>query len=384
MTNRKKTNLKKKYKSRRRGVLRQAKRLYNIDAVLVTNRTDISYLTGCTEGSGGLLIGPKLEVLFVGKMFEDVVPKQAPGIECIVPKKSAYTEAGTTLNRNKHRRALGFQGNTMTWAQHRGLQNIMKRRKLVNVQDLVIDFRSVKDDDEIKLIRKCVKIAERSLHELVNDGLEYFIGKTEKRIAADLEYTMRKFGADRQGFEFNGIIVASGSNSASCHHLPTSRKIRMNEPLLIDWGAELDGYRSDITRTLFMGSVSERFRELYEVVLATHNAGVAAMRPGVHCQTVAKTAWEVIKEAGYGDTIRHGLGHGLGMNVHERPGFGNGTKPRNGKDVVLRKNMVLTIEPGIYYDGFGGIRIEDDILVTAKGHKRFNSFPRELDKVIVK
>jgi len=379
-----KEGLGKKYRCRRHGVLRQANKLYKLDVVFISDRTDIRYLTGCTEGGSGLLLGPGVEILYVGKMFEDVIPKEAPGIEVIVPQKAVYTEASTVLNSHRNRRALGFQGNTLTWAQYQSLENQMKRRKLVNIGGLVVDYRAVKDDDEIKLIRKCVRIAERALTELVNGGLGYFIGKTEKQVAADLEYAMCRFGADRQGFELNGIIVASGPNSASCHHLPTSRKIKRREPLLIDWGAELDGYRSDITRTLFMSSVSKKFVDIYETVLAAHNAGVAAMKAGVHCQTVAKVAWDVVKEAGYGETIRHGLGHGLGMNVHERPGFGNGTKPRNGKDVILRKNMVLTIEPGIYFDGLGGVRIEDDIVVTAKGRERLNSFPRHLDKMIVR
>jgi len=380
----KKDDLSKKYKSRRRAALRQAAKLHKVDAVFISNSIDIRYLTGCTEGSGGLLLGPGFEYLFVGKMFEDVIPKEAPGIEFIMPKKAVYVEMSSLLNRHKHRRALGFQGNNMTWAQHNSLEQVMKRRKLVNVGDLVINLRAIKDEEEIKLIKKCVVIAEKGLMELIQGGLSYFVGKTEKQIAADLEYAMRRLGADRQGFENMGIIVASGPESASCHHMPTMRKIRKGETLLIDWGAELDCYRSDITRTLFMGSVPKKMVDIYETVLAANTVGIAAMKPGVRCQTVAKKAWDVVKDAGYGETIRHGLGHGLGMNVHERPGFGNGTIPRNGSDIVLRKNMVLTIEPGIYYDGLGGVRIEDDVVVTAKGRNCLTSFPRALKDVIVK
>ena len=379
-----KSDLDKKYKSRRRGVLQQANKLHKLDALFISDRTDLRYLTGCTEGGSGLLLGPGVEVLYTSKMFEDVICKESPGIEIVILQKAIYSEVSTCLNRHINRRAVGFQGNVLSWAQYQSLENIMKRRKLVNVGDLVIDYRGVKDDGEIKLIRKCVRIAERAMTQLVNGGLSYFIGKTEKQIAADLEYAMRSLGADRQAFEMNGIVVASGSNSASCHHLPSSRKVCRNEPLLIDWGAELDGYRSDITRTHFMGSVPCEFVDIYETVLAAHKAGVATMKAGVHCQTVAKAAWDVVIDDGYGDKIIHGLGHGVGLNIHERPGFGNGIKPRNGKDVVLRKNMVMTIEPGIYYDGLGGIRIEDDYVVTAKGCERLNSFPRHLDKMIIR
>jgi Xaa-Pro aminopeptidase len=219
---------------------------------------------------------------------------------------------------------------------------------------------------------------------LVEGGLPYFVGRSEKDICADLEYAMRRYGADRQGFENLGIIVASGFNSASCHHMPTDRKLRKKETLLIDWGAELDGYRSDITRTLFMGSVSDKMADIYRTVQEANRVGIAAIKAGVRCQTVAVKSWNVVRDAGYGETIRHGLGHGLGMNVHERPGFGNGVVSPNAKDVVLRKNMVLTVEPGIYYDGFGGVRIEDDIVVTAKGCKCLTTFPRDLDDVIIK
>jgi Xaa-Pro aminopeptidase len=364
--------------------MRLAAKLHKVDAVLITNTVDIRYLTGCTEGAGALLMAPKFEQLFMGKMYEDVIPKQAPGIECVLPKKGLYDGVMAVLRKHKHNRALGFQGNNTTWAQYSLLEKSAKRRKLVSVADLVLDYRAVKDDDEIKLIKKCVVIAEKGLLELVSGGAKYFIGKSEKQIAADLEYAMRNFGADRQGFENMGIIVASGANSASCHHMPTGRKVRKGDTLLIDWGAELDGYRSDITRTLFIGKApGKRMTDIYETVLAANAAGVAAMKPRVRCQSVAKTAWDVVKNAGYGETIRHGLGHGLGLNVHERPGFGNGSLPRNGKDVALRSNMVLTIEPGIYYDGFGGVRIEDDVVVTPKGRKCLTSFPRNLNDVIV-
>lgn len=379
-----KLDLIKKYSGRRRGVLRQANKLHKVDAVFISDRTDIRYLTGCTEGGSGLLLALGRCILYTGKMFQDVVTKEAPGIEVVVPEKAVYTETSKILRHLINRRALGVQGNNLTWSQYQSIETKMRQRKIVNIGDLIIDYRGVKDDDEIKLIRKCVRIAERALTELVNGGLKYFIGKTEKQIASDLEYSMRSLGADRQGFELNGIIVASGPNSASCHHLPSNRKVHRHEPLLIDWGAELDGYRSDITRTLFMGNVPSKFIDIYETVLAAHKAGVAAMKAGVHCQTVAKAAWDVVRDDGYGDKIIHGLGHGLGMNVHERPGFGNGIKPRNGKDVVLRKNMVMTIEPGIYYDGLGGVRIEDDYVVTAKGCERLNSFPRHLDKMIIR
>ena len=373
-----------RFARRRRGVMREAKKLYKVDAILVTNAVDIRYLTGCTEGSGGLLMGPGFECLFMGVMYQDVIPKQAPGIKCVLPQKPLLREVAAVLSKHRHRRALGFQGGDVTWAWHRNLEAVMKRRKLVSVGSLVVDYRAVKDEDEIKATRKCVKIAEDALKELMKGGRKYFVGRSEKSIAADLEYAMRRLGADRQGFGAQGSIVASGANSASCHHMPTDRKVRKGETLLIDWGAELDGYRSDITRTLFIGRVPPKMVDIYETVFKANAVGIAAIKAGVRCQTVAKKAWAVVRDGGY--DVRHGLGHGVGLQIHEKPGFGNGIVPRSGakKDVTLRSNMIMTVEPGIYIDGLGGVRIEDDIVVRKGGRDCLTTFPRKLEDAIVR
>jgi len=203
-----------------------------------------------------------------------------------------------------------------------------------------------------------------------------------ERLATELEYRMRLLGADKQGFPDNGIIVAGGPNSASCHHVPTDRKVRRGEPLLFDWGAELHGYRSDITRVLFMGSPRPKLAEIYELVRRANREGVAAIRPGVALHTVAGRAWDIVREGGYADNIRHGLGHGLGLNIHEQPAMGTGTRQTTGL-TRLRANMIVTVEPGIYLNGLGGIRIEDDIRVTARGHECLTRLPRAIEDVIV-
>ncbi len=375
--------LEKKYALRRNGVMKAAIKEHGTEAIHITHTPDIYYLTGCREGASGLLMGQGWATIFTSKMFAEVIPEQAPGIDVRIPEKDLFTAITDLLRAKKHRRSLGFQGSQMTWAQHQAFSKAMNRRKLISIGDVVLNQRSVKDEDEIKLIRKCVRIAEKAFSELMQRGLSYFIGKTEKALATELEYLMRQMGADRQGFPVSGTIVASGPNSASCHHLPTMRKIRRNEPLLFDWGAELDGYRSDITRTLFMGSVPGRFDEIYNLVLAAHDSAVAAMRPGVRLHTVAKKGWDVIREAGYGDTIRHGLGHGIGLEIHERPFFASRPTSPGAKAPALRKGMIMTVEPGIYFKGEGGVRIEDDILVTASGHKRLNTLSRSLKDMVI-
>ncbi len=356
---------------------------YRTSLIFITNPPDINYLCGCREGAGALLIGEGWAVIFTNKMFREVIAEQAPGVELCVPETNLYDAAKKILRRKKERTAIGFQGGHITWAQHRTFSDSMGKQKKISIADSVVTYRAVKDEEEIRLTRRCVTIAEDAFRELTNRGLSFFIGKSEKAIATELEYLMRQCGADRQGFPLTGTIVASGANSASCHHMPTDRTIRLNEPLLIDWGAELSGYRSDITRTLFTGSVPGRFEEIYNTVLHAHNTGVEAVRPGVHCHTVARKGWGVIRDAGHGETIRHGLGHGIGLEIHERPGMGNGITPKGAKSPVLKKGMIITIEPGIYYKGEGGVRIEDDILVTSSGYKRLNALPRKLEDVII-
>jgi len=368
------------YEKRRAAVLRKAQQHKKVKVLFVTRRADIRYLSGCTEGGSALVFGESWAVLYTSKMFEAVVTRDCPGTEICVPKKSFYVAAAKRIE-DEGARPIGVQENDLTLSQHKALKKAVKRRTLKDVGDLVIEFRAVKDEEEIRLTRKAVRIAERAFRELIGQGAGYFVDKTEREVAAELDYRMLMLGADRQAFA-GGTIVGSGPASADCHHLPTSRRIRDGEPVLFDWGAEVEGYRSDITRTVFVGSVPERFVEIYETVLAAHDAAADAMRPGVMCHSIAKIASKIIKDAGFGDQFPHGLGHGIGLEVHERPNFGG--KPKKGRGKPLRKNMIVTVEPGVYFAGVGGVRIEDDVLVTADGRERLNSLPRKLRSMILR
>ena len=366
------------YLTRRREVLRRIRRAARADAALILNGADVRYLSGSTEGVSALLFGRNWSVAFTGRMFRDRVPRECPGSEVCICTKAMLAEAAGRIRKERVRR-LGFQESRVTLAQHRAMCKEIGERKLRPIGNVVREVRSVKDAGEIRRIRRAVRIAEKAFRELIAQGATYFVGRAERELAAELDYRMRLAGADGQAFP-NGTIVASGPNSAGCHHRPTSRKVRQGEPVLFDWGAEANGYRSDITRVVFVGSVPPKLGELYSIVLAAHDAAVAAMRPGVHAHTVARIARGIIAEAGYGEEFRHGLGHGIGLEVHESPGFGKA----GGKGVPLRRNMVMTVEPGIYLDGVGGIRIEDDILVTADGRERLNSLPRALERMILR
>ena len=370
------------YRSRRSAVLGRARRTAGVRAMAlyITNPPDIRYLTGSTEGASALLFGRSWSALFTNRMYHARVRREAPGSEVCVGVKSLSETVAERL-RDRRLPTLGVQQNVLTLAQHEPLAKACDGIDIRHIGDAVLDCRSVKDDEEIRLTRKAVSIAERAFRQLTAQGAEHFVGRTERELAGELDYRMRMLGADRQAFP-SGTIVASGPNSYNCHHLPGPRKVKPAEPVLFDWGAENQGYRSDITRVVFTGDVPEKMREIYDVVLRAHDAAVAVMRPGVRCHTVDAIARKIIKVAGYAKEFRHGLGHGIGLEVHERPGFG--PKPEVGKGVPLRKNMIMTVEPGVYIEGVGGVRIEDDILLTTAGHERLTRLPRKLERMILR
>jgi Xaa-Pro aminopeptidase len=271
---------------------------------------------------------------------------------------------------------IGYDDGLISHARYGTLSSCVGEKKLVSFPGLVVGVRAIKDEEEIAVTRKTVKIAEAAFKELTGRGADYFVGKTEKQLAAELEYLMRGRGADRQGFPTSGIIVAAGPHGASCHHFPTKRKVRRGEAVLFDWGAELDGYRSDITRVVFVGDVPEIYHEIYPVVEESMKAAIAAVKPGVRNHKLDKIARGILEEAGY--DLRHGLGHGIGLQIHEQP------RLTAGPEEPLKKNMIITIEPGIYIHEVGGVRLEDDILVTADGHQNLCSLPTSLSKMILR
>jgi Xaa-Pro aminopeptidase len=316
-------------------------------------------------------------------MFAARVPEEAPGCKVIVGK-NAFQESDRILKSVRFQGRVGCQSSQLTHTRFLQLQKAMGKRKLVDIGDLISQLRAIKDAKEVRIIRKCVRIAEQGFLDLIGQGASYLMARNERQLAAELEYRMCMLGADRQAFPYNGIIMASGPNSASCHHFPGSRKLRKGEPLLIDWGAEKDGYRCDITRVVFMGAPRANMCEIYETVSRANAAGIQAIRAGTRCADVSEAGWNVVREAGYGQNIRHGLGHGLGLEIHEPPGLGaGGSQPAAATDTLLSENMVVTVEPGIYLDGKGGVRLEDDVLVTAKGHKVLTSLPKDLHSAIL-
>jgi len=365
--------MKNTFARRRRDIFSIAQRAHGVDAVHIVGESDIRYLTGLVEGSRHVLFGADWCVLYTYRMYRDRAPREAPGAEVILADKPLDEIPGLLAGRGV--RKLGVQEKLITLDVHNRLTNSADGIVTCGVSEAVAQVRQVKDEQEITALARATAIAERTFLEMKEAGAAYFIGKTERQIAADLSYRMRMNGADGDSFP-KGLIVASGPNSAGCHHQPTDRRIADGEPLLIDWGALLDGYHNDQTRVLFMGSVPERLAVVYDVVLAAYRAAEEAARPGITGKELDAVARDSITAAGHGEAFRHGLGHGVGLDIHEPPLL------RQTED-ALAEGMVITLEPGVYYEGVGGVRLENMVRITANGCAPISTLPLDLDTMVV-
>ena len=360
------------YASRRRRAMGKAAS-EKVQALLVSRMEDVSYLSGFSGEDAYLLVGRGWACLLTDGRFGEQAPKECPGVEIHVRSKSLAIAAAEVLKGRGVRR-LGLQSGHMTLSGRDALAKGVGERRPKPIGDLIDQLRTVKDAQEIRAIRKAIRIAEEALLSLLAGGKKAFVGKTERQIAAELDYRMRLAGADRPSFE---PIVAAGANGSMCHYQPGSRRVREGDALLIDWGAMAGGYCSDLTRVLFMGRISAKLGEIYDVVLRAQAAGIAALRPGASCKTPDAAARKVIEAAGYGKQFVHGLGHGIGRQIHEAPGLSRTSTAR------LRAGMVVTVEPGIYLPGVGGVRIEDDVEITADGRRRLSRIPRTLSAMVL-
>jgi Xaa-Pro aminopeptidase len=230
------------------------------------------------------------------------------------------------------------------------------------------NIRKVKDDQEIDLLRKSIAIAEEAFEAIFD---EIKVGETENHLAGLLLMEMRSRGASTSSFE---PIIAAGANSSLPHYRPGDVLVKRDQPLLFDWGALHKGYCSDLTRTLMIGRVSPKMKEIYKVVLAAQQKAIEFIRPGVTTRQADQVARDVIDKAGYGKEFGHGLGHGIGRDIHELP-----TLRKTGGDEELRPGMIVTVEPGIYLSGEGGVRIEDDVLITHSGCELLTSLDRTFE-----
>ena len=337
----------------RRDLLRAKARAAGLDAVLVTRLVNVRYLTGFTGSNGVLLVpadGPDL--LCTDGRYTVQAGAQAPDVELLIERASAVATA-RRAGADGHRR-LGFESHDVTVDLHAVLVE-RSGAELVSVRGAVEELRAAKDDEEVAALREACAIADRALADLVADG-GLRPGRTEREVGRDLESRMLDHGADGPSFE---TIVASGPNSAIPHHRPTGRVLETGDFVKLDFGATFAGYHSDMTRTLVLGEPADWQREVYDLVRAAQAAGREALAVGADVRAVDAAARDVIVAAGQGERFAHGLGHGVGLEIHEAPAIG-----QSGAGTLVDR-MAVTVEPGVYLPGRGGVRIEDTLVVRA-------------------
>lgn len=357
----------------RRGRVARSLPSLGLDAALITDPADVRYLSGFTGEDSYLLMGGDWAVLLTDGRFTTQAERDCPAIEHHI-RTGAMSVAVAEVLRGRSVRRLGLQAEHATLALLEALGKTVGEGKLYSAEGLVSPFRESKDDHEIAAIGKAVRVAERAFRGLIASGAKGFVGRREVELAAELEYRMRQEGAEGASFP---TIVAAGSHGALPHYRPAGARIREGQAVLIDWGAVVDGYCSDLTRVVFTARIPPQLGEVYEVVLRAQCAGIAAVRAGRSASAVDAAARSVIEQAGYGPQFGHGLGHGVGLVVHEAPRVSARCDER------LRKHAVVTIEPGVYLPGVGGVRIEDDVLVESDRGRVLSRLPRQLQAMVL-
>ncbi|CAN5529527.1 Xaa-Pro peptidase family protein [soil metagenome] len=327
--------------------------------------SDIRWLTGFTGSSGLAIVGGERPVFMTDFRYEERAEKEVfPNFDRQILSARMLAGLASRLNGK-----VGFDPAATSVASLRKLEGELPESvELVEAEGLLEQLRRVKDASEVEAIAEATRIADEALEAVLADGLS---GRTEREVAQVLAAAIRERGSEPSF----GAIVAAAANGAQPHAEPSDRTIEAGELVVIDWGAQVDGYCSDGTRTLATGEISDEAREVYELVKRAQQAALDVIAPGISGVDADAAAREPIKDAGHADHFGHGLGHGVGLEVHEAPTM----SPRS--EHQLQADDVVTVEPGVYIPGKFGVRIEDIVLVTEDGHRNFSSTPKELRDV---
>jgi Xaa-Pro aminopeptidase len=353
---------------KRRDRLRRALKDAGAAALLVTNFVNVGYLTGFSGDDSFLIVHRDGELLISDPRYEVQIAEECPGLAAFIrtPQvpllEATIRQLGTGGWSN-----LLVEGDSITLAAFEQLREGLASVSVGGSRGLVEGLRVIKDKEEIAATRVAVEIAQRvftSVRATLRGGL------TERQVADEIERLSRQLGGSGTSF---APIVAVGPRSALPHASPGALAIGSSPFVLLDWGVTARRYRSDLTRVLTTGKIPPKFCKIYDAVLAAQQAAIEAMRPGVMVGEVDRIARQVIDQRGMGKRFNHGLGHGIGLEIHEAPRLG-----RN-QERPLEPGMIVTVEPGVYYPGFGGVRIEDDVLITPEGHEVLSSLPRGLE-----
>lgn len=336
---------------------------------LVTNPLDVGYLTGFLGGDSYLLVGPQGATIISDFRYQEELETVKPLATVYIRKGGMLAAVAEVFTAQRVDRC-GYQSEYITVAERASFAQALGESgndRLSSTTGIVARMREIKDDTEVACIEYAARIQESALLAILPSIKP---GLTELEVAARLEAEMKTRGSSEPGFQ---TIVAAKANGSLPHYRPQAVKLAAGRPLLIDWGAVYLGYHSDMTRTFSLGKWPPKVREIYEIVLEAQEAAAAALAPGKTTRQIDAVARTIIADAGYAEQFGHGLGHGLGFNGHEDPRLSHMTA-----EAPLRVGQVVTVEPGIYLPGVGGVRIEDDYLITQSGSRRLCTLPKDL------
>lgn len=338
-----------------------------LDAVLVSDGYNMRYLSGFTGATGYLLITKNSKTLFTDSRYTIAATMQAPDYTVVeVDAARDYCKVINQVLSAEEIVTLGFEANQVRYSTYQNLKERLVAKELVPLGGELADLRRIKTAEEISLHRQAEHIGDIAFEEILK---ELKPGVTELEVAAKLEYIMKMNGADKLSFE---SIVASGVNSSKPHAEPGHKKIESGDFVTMDFGCVYNGYCSDMTRTVVVGKASEKQKEIYNTVLAAQLAVLDMLKPGLKGKEYDKVARDVIYGAGYEGYFGHGLGHSVGLEIHENPRFSMM------EEDIVEAGMIMTVEPGIYIPDFGGVRIEDMVVLTEAGYENLTKSRKEL------
>ena len=337
----------------------------NLDAMYITNLTNIRYLTGFTGSAGSVLVLPDKQIFITDGRYIEQSKNQVKEFEIIITNENHLNtiKKGGFLD-TIH--SLAFEGQHVSFSQYETIKNTFSSLKLIKTEMIIEHLAAIKDKEEIDSLKTAVEITDQVFLDIMPD---LKVGAIEKEISAKISFLFKKHGADGDAYD---PIIASGLYAALPHARPSDKKFENEDFVVMDFGALYNGYHADMTRTVVIGKATEKHKEIYQIVLDSQLTGIASAKAGITGKELDTVCRNVIKDSGYGDNFIHSTGHGLGLEIHTYPRISQFNEKK------LLENYIITIEPGIYIANWGGVRIEDDCLITKDGCIPFNKSTKEM------